>query len=267
MPISIPIAIPIATTVRSLRKRLAGTALALGLAMGLAAAPAFAQITTVATTISGTTQALNFAVSVSPEARFLGQGKLYFVLLHNNQFYLLSETRGFVPYTGGEIPEYRTIRQPTETIAVGNWNTRAQLGAAVFVGYGTDFWEMLGSGRYRQVATLAEYPIPPGAGDPYAAYSGNYLCTSDSGAGYNATATVTAAQVVVDTSRITAIPVPSISLPFDGLGSSGDRLYANRGFPLYLVSLDTTAAARYPLALAYQASDASASYIFVCTRR
>lgn len=237
------------------------------LALGLGAAPASAQITTVATTVSGTTQALNFAVSVSPEARFLGQGKLYFVLLHNGQFYLLSETRGFVPYTGGEIPEYRTIRQPTETIAVSNWNTRAQLGAAVFVGYGTDFWEMLNSGRYRQVATLAEYPIPPGAGDPYAAYSGAYLCSGDSGATYSATATFTAAQAVVDTSRIPAIPVPSLSLPFDGLGSSGDRIYANRGFPLYLVSLDAAAGARYPLALAYQASDFSASYIFVCARR
>ncbi|MBB6564171.1 hypothetical protein HNP48_006898 [Acidovorax soli] len=247
----------------TLRTFVVGTALALG----LGAAPAFAQITTVATTISGTTQALNFSVSVSPESRFLGQGKLYFVLLHNGQFYLLSETRGFVPYTGGEIPEYRTIRQPTETIAVNNWNTRAQLGAAVFVGYGSDFWEMLNSGRYRQVATLAEYPIPPGGSDPYAAYSGTYLCTSDTGASYNASATVTASQAVVDTSRITAIPVPSISLPFDGLGSSGDRLYANRGFPLYLVSLDTAANARYPLALAYQASDYSASYTYLCTRR
>lgn len=258
MPITLP-----RSTLGTLRKLLAGTALALG----LVAAPAFGQITTVATTISGTTQALNFAVSVNPEARFLGQGKLYFVLLHNGQFYLLSETRGFVPYTGGEIPEYRTIRQPTETIAVSNWNTRAQLGGAIFVGYGNDFSEMLASGRYRQVATLAEYPIPPVAGDPYAAYSGAYLCSGSTGATYNATATFTAAQAVVDTSRMPAIAVPSISVPFDGLGSSGDRIYANRDFPLYLVSLDTTAAARYPLALAYQANDFSASHIFVCARR
>jgi len=246
-----------------LRKLLAGAALVLG----LGALPAFGQITTVTTTISGTTQALNFAVSVNPEARFVGQGQLYFVLLHNGQFYLLSETRGFVPYTGGEIPEYRTIRQASETIAVSNWNTRAQLGGAVFVGYGTDFWEMLGSGRYRQVATLAEYPIPPVAGNPYAAYSGAYLCSSNTGATYDATATFTAAQAVVDTSRIPGFAVPGISVPFDGLGSSGDRLYANRDFPLYLVSLDTTAAARYPLALAYQASDFGASHIFVCARR
>jgi len=252
-------AMPIRTTLRNL---IASAALALG----LGATPAFAQITTVATTISGTTQALNFAVSVNPEAQFLGQGKLYFVLLHNNQFYLLSETRGFVPYMGGEIPEYRTMRQPTETIAVSNWNTRAQLGGAVFVGYGTDFFEMLAAGRYRQVATLAEYPIPPVV-DPYAAFSGAYLCSSGTGASYNATATITTAQAVVDTSRIPAIPVPSVSLPFDGLGSSGDRLYANRGFPLYLVSLDTAVGARYPLALAYQASDFSTSHIFVCTRR
>lgn len=252
-------AMPIRTTLRNL---IASAALALG----LGATPAFAQITTVATTISGTTQALNFAVSVNPEAQFLGQGKLYFVLLHNNQFYLLSETRGFVPYTGGEIPEYRTMRQSTETIAIGNWNTSAQLGAAVFVGYGTDFFEMLASGRFRQVATLAEYPIPPVV-NPYAAYSGAYLCSSSAGASYNATATITNTQAVVDTSRIPAIPVPSVSLPFDGLGSSGDRIYANRSFPQYLVSLDTTAGARYPLALAYQASDFSTSHIFVCTRR
>jgi hemin uptake protein HemP len=244
---------------------------AIALIAGFAAAPVQAQITSITTTTSGTTDALNFTVRVSPEAQYQGQGKLYFVVLHNGQFYLLSETRGFVPYTGGEIPEYKTIYQQSETLTANAWNTRSQLGASVFVGYGTDFWEMLNSGRFRQVTTLAQYPTtppttPPVASNPFAAFNGGYRCYSETGAVYPVTATFTATQAVVDTSRILTIPDYTISVPFTKIDSNGDRAYNNNYFPLRLVSLDTAPGARYPLGLAYGASASSTPRIFVCVR-
>ena len=99
---------------------------------------AFAQINATSTT-TGYTDALNFTATVAAEPQFVGNGKLYFVMLHGSQIYLLSQTRGFVAYNSGEIPEYKTISRSTEIISIPNWNTRGQLGAAIFVGYGADF--------------------------------------------------------------------------------------------------------------------------------
>lgn len=127
-------------------------ALVFGIATGTAA---FAQINATAT-ITGHTDALNFAATVAPEPQFIGNGKLYFVMLHGSQFYFLSETRGFIAYTGGETPEFKTINRTTESVNLPNWNTRGQLGAAIFVGYGADFFEMLNSGRFKQISTISE---------------------------------------------------------------------------------------------------------------
>lgn len=156
----------------AIRKILTGAVLCLAFAQ-----PASAQIPTTSS-ISGATDSLNFSVTVSTESRFVGNGKLYFVMLHNNQFYLLSESRGFIPYTGGEIPEYRAVGSSKESITLNNWNTRGQLGADIFVGYGTDFFEMLNSGRFKHVARLTDVVIPV---DPYTALSRTYSCYNPAG--------------------------------------------------------------------------------------
>lgn len=158
--------------ISTLRRILASATVCLGFAL-----PAAAQIPTTSS-ISGSTDSLNLSVTVSTESRFIGNGKLYFVVFHNNQFYLLSETRGFIPYTGGEIPEYKTIGSSKESITLNNWNTRSQLGAELFVGYGTDFFEMLNSGRFKHVSTLADVVAPV---DPYTAFSRTYSCYNPMG--------------------------------------------------------------------------------------
>lgn len=158
--------------ISTFRKILAGATCFLALVM-----PAAAQVDA-AFSRTGSTDALNFSVTIATEQRFIGTGKLYFVLFHNNQFYLLSETRGFVPYTGGEIPEYKTIGRSTEAITINNWSTRSQLGGEIFVGYGADFFEMLNSGRFKHIATLTEITAPA---NPYAALSRSYSCYNTAG--------------------------------------------------------------------------------------
>jgi hypothetical protein len=158
--------------ISTLRRILASATVCLGFAL-----PAAAQIPTTSN-ITGTTDSLNLSVTLSTESRFIGNGKLYFVMLHNNQFYLLSETRGFIPYTGSEIPEYKTIGSSKESITLNNWNTRGQLGAEIFVGYGSDFFEMLSSGRFKHVATLEDLAIPI---DPYTSLNRAYSCYNSLG--------------------------------------------------------------------------------------
>ncbi len=117
---------------RTLKKIAAATALVVA-SLG-AASPAWADITASATA-SGPSSAYTLVARVTPDAQYVGRGKLYFVMQHGSQIYALSETRGFVPYTGGEPLEYRTISQATETITVQGWNTTAQAGASIFVGF------------------------------------------------------------------------------------------------------------------------------------
>ena len=170
---ALPTLFPTHTMLTSvLRKILASAAFFLGFAL-----PAAAQIPTTSS-ISGSTDSLSLSVTVSTESRFIGNGKLYFVMFHNNQFYLLSETRGFIPYTGGEIPEYKTIGSSKESITLSNWNTRNQLGAEIFVGYGTDFFEMLNNGRFKHVTTLADVAIPM---DPFVPLNRAYSCYNSLG--------------------------------------------------------------------------------------
>ncbi|MGV3679093.1 MAG: hypothetical protein ACO1PM_05145 [Acidovorax sp.] len=257
-----------------LKKIAAATALVVA-SLG-AASSAWADITASATT-SGSASAYTLVARITPDAQYLGRGKLYFVMLHGSQIYVLSETRGFIPYTGGEPEAYRGITQATETITVQGWNTTAQAGAAIFVGFGTDVMDMINNGRFKQVATLPQAPAPtptptptptpPVVTNPYAAYSGNYLCISETGSSYTVSATITATQAVVDTSRILTIPDYTFNVPYSNIGTTGDRIYTNNAFPLRLVSVDTTAGARYPLALGYASNGSSTPRVFICSRR
>jgi hypothetical protein len=246
-------------------------AIAIAASLG-AASPAWADISASATT-SGSASSYTLVARVTPDAQYLGRGKLYFVMLHGSQIYVLSETRGFLAYTGGEPVEYRTITQATETITVQGWNTVAQAGASIFVGYGSDVMDMLNNGRFKLVATLPsgstpEPPsIPPVETDPYAVHNGSYLCYSETNATYTVTATITATQIVVDTSTLPTIPDYTMSLPFTRISSNGDRIYASSGLPLRLVTLNTTPGARYPLGVTYTTSIVSSPRVYICSKR
>lgn len=155
------------------------------------------------------------------------------------------------------------------------WNTSAQAGAVIFVGYGTDATDMLNNGKFKLVATLPQAPAPvtpppvtppPVVTNSYAAYNGSYLCMSTTGATYSVTATFTATQAVVDTSRILTIPDYTISVPFASINTSGNRVYNNTSFPLRMVLLDMTPGERYPLGLAYGATASSSPRVFVCSK-
>lgn len=222
----------------TLQQVAAGAALLIGTT---AAAPALADINASATT-SGTASSYTLVARITPDAQYLGHGKLYFVMQHGAQLYVLSETRGFIAYTAGEPTEYRTITQATETITVQGWNTSAQAGAAIFVGYGTDVTDMLNNGKFKLVATLPQAPAPvapppvtppPVVSNPYAVYNGSYNCSDEYGRTGTVTASFTAGTATVDTTRLTAIPVNSYSLPLSTLFSEpGFRTYHNTSFPL-----------------------------------
>lgn len=254
---------------RTLKKIAGATALIASLGV---ASPAWADISASATT-SGSASALTLNAIIAPETQYLGVGKLYFVMLQGSQIYVLSETRGFIPYTGGEPAEYRTITQPYETITVQGWNTTAQAGASIFVGYGIDVMDMLNNGKFKLVATLptastpAPPPAPPVETDPYAVHSGSYLCYDDIDRTFTVTATVTATQIVVDTSRLPTIPDNTMSLPFTRISNTGDRIYASSGLPLRLVTLNTTPGARYPLGVSYTTSIVATPRVYICAKR
>jgi len=257
----------------TLKKIAAATAIVASLG---AASPAWADITASATA-SGPSSAYTLVARVTPEAQYVGRGKLYFVMLHGSQIYALSETRGFVPYTGGEPPEYRTISQATETITVQGWNTTAQAGASIFVGFGTDVMDMINNGRFKQVATLpaapaptptpTPTPTPPVTTNPYAVHNGTYMCYDDYGRSGTVTATFTASNTVIDTTRLTTIPVYSYNLSLSTIVSQpGYRTYSSTSLPLKLVMLNPSGGP-YSLAIGYQSNAYSSQIVYVCTKR
>lgn len=196
---------------------------------------------------------------------------------HGAQLYVLSETRGFIAYTDGEPAEYRTITQATETITVQGWNTSAQAGAAIFVGYGTDVTDMLNNGKFKLVATLPQAPAPvtpppvtppPVVSNPYAVYNTSYTCSDAYGRTGTVTASFTAGTATVDTTRLTAIPVNSYSLPLSTLfREPGFRTYHNTSFPLKIAMLNVSGSGPYTLAVAYQASTYSSEILYMCAKR
>lgn len=253
----------------TLKKIAAATALVVA-SLG-AASPAWADFT-VSTTASGAPSAYTLVARVTPEAQFVGRGKLYFVILHGSQIYVLSETRGFIPYTGGEPAAYRTITQATETITVQGWNTTAQAGASVFVGFGTDVMDMINNGRFKQVATLPQAPAPtptptpPVVTNPYAVHNGSYMCYDEYGRSGSITASFTASATTIDVTRLSNIPVYSYSLPASTiLQEPGYRIYHSTPYPLKLVMLKLSGGS-YSLAVGYQGSTYSSEIMYACTK-
>ncbi|MFN9474011.1 MAG: hypothetical protein ACK59X_21595 [Acidovorax sp.] len=232
-----------------------------------AASPVWADITASATS-SGSARAYTLVTRITPDAQYVGRGKLYFVMLHGSQIYVLSETRGFLPYTGGEPVEYRTITQASETITVQGWNTTAQAGASIFVGYGSDVMDMLNNGRFKLVATLPAAPAPP-PNIQYAAYSGTYMCFDDHGRSGSVTATFTASRAVVDTTQLSAIPDYSYDLPINNLAYEPDMLlYRTQTYPVRAVGLSLVrTSSPYTMVVGYQASRSSTEIVYGCTKQ
>lgn len=236
-----------------------------------AASPAWADITASATA-SGSSSAYTLVARVTPDAQYLGRGKLYFVMLHGSQIYVLSETRGFIPYTGGEPEAYCGITQATETITVQGWNTTAQAGASIFVGFGTDVMDMINNGRFKQVATLPQAPAPtptptpPVVTNPYAVHNGSYMCYDEYGRSGSITATFTANTASVDVTRLLNIPVYSYSLPVSTLlNEPGYRIYHSIPYPLKLVMLKLSGGS-FSLAVGYQGSTYSSEIMYACNK-
>lgn len=255
----------------TLKKLAAATAIVVA-SLG-AASPAWADITASATA-SGSSSAYTLVARITPDAQYLGRGKLYFVMLHGSQIYVLSETRGFIPYTGGEPEAYRGITQATETITVQGWNTTAQAGAAIFVGFGTDVMDMINNGRFKQVATLpqapaptpAPTPTPPVVTNPYAVHNGGYMCYDEYGRSGSITATFTANTASVDVTRLLNIPVYSYSLPVSTrLNEPGYRIYHSTPYPLKLVMLKLSGGS-FSLAVGYQGSTYSSEIMYACNK-
>ena len=245
-----------------------------------AASPVWADITASATS-SGSARAYTLVTRITPDAQYVGRGKLYFVMLHGSQIYVLSETRGFLAYTGGEPVEYRTITQANETITVQGWNTTAQAGASIFVGYGSDVMDMLNNGRFKLVATLPAAPAPaptpatapaptpaPAPSSPYAVHNGSYTCYDRSGRSASVTATFTASRAVVDTTWLTGIPDYTFNVPVSTLVQEpGLMIYNNLSYPVRVVVLDLTRTLPYGMSLVYQSSMYSAEVAYSCLRR
>lgn len=254
---------------RTLKKIAAATALLVA-SLG-AASPAWANITASATT-SGSASAYTLVARVTPDPQFVGRGKLYFVMLHGSQIYVLSETRGFIPYTGGEPVEYRTITQANETITVQGWNTTAQAGASIFVGFGSDVMDMINNGRFKLVATLPQAPAPtptptpPVVTNPYAVHNGSYMCYDEYGRSGSITASFTASATTIDVTRLSNIPVYSYSLPASTiLNEPGYRIYHSTPYPLKLVMLKLSGGS-FSLAVGYQGSTYSSEIMYACTK-
>lgn len=244
------------------KKLFAGIILVFGVSVGTVA---FAQINATSAT-TGYTDALNFTATVAVDPQFIGNGKLYFVMVHGSQLYFLSQTRGFVVYSGGEISEYKTISQSTETISISNWNTRGQLGAAIFVGYGADFFEMLNSGRFKQISTLRN--VSP-SGNPYARFNGLYTCYDEYYSASKVIATFTSNNAILDTSKIYTIPDYSINLPYTKIENNGYRQYdnfANILSSVKVILLDTSYTSDPLFSFAYGSSIYSSPKVFICKK-
>lgn len=125
---------------------------------------AIAQINASAT-ITGSADSLNFKATITPDARFIGNGsKIWIAYVHGGTVYFNGGPAGFEIYTGGNAPAILGVTQTTEVIDFRNWVVRPILGAEVYVGYGTDFMDMLSNQRFKKIATLTENISIPATG-------------------------------------------------------------------------------------------------------
>lgn len=127
------------------------------------ATSAIAQINASAT-VTGSADSLNFKATIAPDARFIGNGsKIWIAYVYRDTVFFNGGPAGFERYAGGDAPAILGITHTTEVIDFRNWVIRPILGAEVYVGYGTDFMDMLSNQRFKKIATLTDYQ-PPVAG-------------------------------------------------------------------------------------------------------
>lgn len=242
---------------------------------GLIASPSWANIAA-SGTFSGPPHALNFVASVSIDRAFLG-AKLYLVMQHGPNVFLLTRDRGFVLYTGDEIPEYKTINQTEDIIPLLNWNVSALPGAAIHVGYGVDGWDMINNGRYKTVNITppSDGPLPT-VPNPYSANSGDYRCIDR----YNTPmpgpvgAWINADTAVVDTSRLPGTQSTHYNVRFGPkIGVTARepepaRAYHNGAgtYPQKIVLVDPTLQGNYPLVIIYQREIYGTTTIYWCKK-
>lgn len=105
---------------------------------------------------SGALTTRRLSVTVQPTFTELGANRqLFIAALLGSQFYFLTPT-GWQPWSGGSFPAYASGPIATQTIGIldGSIDVSALAGTQIFVGYGSDANEMIGSGRYARVHTL-----------------------------------------------------------------------------------------------------------------
>ena len=250
-------------------------ALAAMVGSSLFTSPALAVITA-SGSFTGTPQSLDYVATVSIDRAFLG-AKLYLVMQHGPNVFLLTRDRGFVLYTGGEIPEYKTINQTEDIIPLLNWNVSALPDAAIHVGYGVDGWDMVNNGRYKTVNITPPSSGPlPTEPNPYAANSGEYQCIDRS---YNpmpgpVSAWINADTAVVDTSRLPGTQSTHFNVRFGpkfGIVArepEPHRAYYNGmdTYPQKIVLVDPTLKGNYPLVIFYQRERYGATAIYWCKK-
>lgn len=241
----------------------------------LIASPAFAVITA-SGSFTGTPQSLDYVATVSIDRAFLG-AKLYLVMQHGPNVFLLTRDRGFVLYTGGEIPEYKRIDQTEDIIPLMNFNVSAVPGAPIHVGYGVDAWDMINNGRYKTVNITPPSNGPlPSLPNPYAANSGEYQCidkyyTPMPGP---VSAWINADTAVVDTFRLSGIPSTHYNVRFGpkfgpvAREPEYARAYHNGvdTYPQKIVLVDSTLKGNYPLVIMYQRERYGTQTIYWCKK-
>lgn len=237
----------------------------------LTTSPSFATITA-SGTFSGPPHALNFVASVSVDSAFLG-AKLYLVMQHGPNVFLLTPDRGFVLYTGDEIPAYKTIRQSAEIIPLLNWNVSALPGAAIHVGYGVDGWDMVNNGRYKTVNITppSDGPLPT-VPNPYAGHSGEYQCIDRNYRPGSVTAWINAEVAVVDSMRLPETRYTHYNVPFGpntgiAVGEPVRSYHNGVGtYPQRMVLIDPTLQGKYPLIITHQTNRNDTTLIWWCRK-
>ncbi len=251
------------------------TAVATAATTLLVCSPSFAEIPATGS-FTGSPQSLDFVASVPIERAFLGTN-LYLVMQHGPNVFLLTRDRGFVLYTGGEIPAYKTINQTEDIIPLLNWNVSALPGAAIHVGYGTDAWDMINNMRYRTVAITPPSSGPlPTVPNPYAANSGEYQCfdryqTPMPGP---VSAWINDDTAVVDTSRLSGTQSTHYNVRFGpkfgpvAREPEYARAYYNGTdtYPQKIVLVDPTLKGNYPLVILYQRERYGSTTIYWCKK-
>lgn len=169
-------------------------------------------------------------------------------------FIFFQKPEDLLPTLAVKPPEFKTINRATESINLPNWNIRGQLGAAIFVGYGSDFFEMLNSGGFKQISTLTNISPPENL---YARFNGLYTCYNEYYSRSKVIATFSDNNASVDTSEIYTIPDYTINVQFNKINSSGNRQYDNSSgllLSLKVVTLNTNSTSDFPLMIGYASS-------------